>query len=128
MARTTTYPESQAEEIERLRQELVAAREHLAEREAQVVEREGQLTGALEQLTATRDVLRTIAQTPAALQRVFETVAAQALRLCDANDVRIARVQGERLVFVVERGPLPHPPQAAGPIRPGVVTGRAIVE
>jgi GAF domain-containing protein len=53
------------------------------------------LTQALEQQTATSEILRVISQSQTDVQPVFETMAANALRLCDARFSAIFRFDGE---------------------------------
>ena len=49
-------------------------------------ERNGELTDALEQQTATSEILGVIASSPTDVQPVFDVVAQNAARLCDADD------------------------------------------
>jgi signal transduction histidine kinase len=65
------------------------------------------LSEALEQQTATSQVLRVIASSPTDLQAVFEAVAENAARLCDAQDAQIYRVDGDRLQKMAAYGSLP---------------------
>jgi transcriptional regulator with GAF, ATPase, and Fis domain len=50
---------------------------------------------ALEQQTATSDILRAISRSPTDVNPVFETIAANALRLCDATFSTCTRFDGE---------------------------------
>ena len=50
---------------------------------------------ALEQQTATSEILRVISSSPTDVQPVFDTIAANALRLCDARLSAIFRFDGE---------------------------------
>jgi len=54
-----------------------------------------QLADARDQQTATAEILRVISQSPADVQPVFETIAAHALRLCDASFSTCCRFDGE---------------------------------
>ena len=54
-----------------------------------------QLADARDQQAATAEILRVISQSPADVQPVFETIAAHALRLCDASFSTCCRFDGE---------------------------------
>ncbi len=87
------------------------------------------LTETLEQQTATSEILRVISSSPTDIQPVLDAVAENAARLCDANDVAIFRVDGDRLRLAASRGPLPY--FAVGESRRigrDWVTGRAVVD
>ena len=91
--------------------------------------RNRQLTEALEQQTATSEILRVIASSPTDIQPVLNTVAESAARLCDAVDVQIWRVDGERVRFAAHYGSIPIPKVEEGrPIIRGVAGGRAILD
>jgi transcriptional regulator with GAF, ATPase, and Fis domain len=72
----------------RLFKELQQKNEALTQAHAQVSE-------ALEQQTATSDVLRVISNSPTDVQSVFDSIAANALRLCDARLCTVFRFDGE---------------------------------
>src|SRR5262245_57119589 len=59
-----------------------------------------QVTESLEQQTATSDVLRVISSSPTDVQPVFDSIAASALRLCDARLCTVFRFDGELIHLV----------------------------
>src|SRR5262245_43395244 len=61
----------------------------------------------LERETATGDILRMIASSPAELQLVLDTIAERAAKLCDAEDAAIFRLDGNFLRLVAHFGPIP---------------------
>ena len=105
----------------------------LEQRNADLHESNRQVIEALEHQTATGDVLRVIAATPTSSERVLDTIAATAARLCAVDDVIIHRVDGARFWTAAHVGqidPQPTPEEAVRPrpINPGSVVGRAIVD
>jgi GAF domain-containing protein len=63
--------------------------------------RNRQLTEALEQQTATSEILRVISSSPTDLQPVFQTILANAVRLCEAQNGAAFRFDGEVFRAVV---------------------------
>ena len=59
------------------------------------------LTEALEQQTATSEILRVISSSPTDLQPVFQTILANAIRLCEAQNGALFRFDGEAFRGVV---------------------------
>jgi len=55
-----------------------------------------ELTEAREQQAATTEILRVISGSPMDLQGVFAAIAASAVRLCEANDAAIHRMDEEK--------------------------------
>jgi signal transduction histidine kinase len=62
--------------------------------------RNSDLTETLEQQTATSEILRVISSSPTDVQPVFDTIAANALRLCDASWSAVTRYDGEMIHLV----------------------------
>jgi signal transduction histidine kinase/DNA-binding response OmpR family regulator/putative methionine-R-sulfoxide reductase with GAF domain len=87
------------------------------------------ITETLEQQTATSEILQVIASSPTDIQPVLESVAKNAARLCEANDVQIYSVDKDTLRQVAHHGPLPALQDGeALQLVPGLVTGRAVLE
>jgi signal transduction histidine kinase len=90
----------------------------------------GALAESVEQQTATSEILRVISSSPTDLQPVFDAVADNAARLCEAPDVIILRVDGDALRRVASVGPFAETirPDQQFPMVRGSVVGRAIVD
>jgi signal transduction histidine kinase len=69
--------------------------------------RNSEVTESLSQQTAMSEILRVIASTPTDLQRVLDTVAENAARLCEANDALIHRLENGSLKGAAQYGSLP---------------------
>src|SRR5262245_13751192 len=90
---------------------------------------------ALEQQTATSEILRVIASSPTNVQRVFDTIAEHAWRLCDAAVSGVLRFDGE-LVHVIALGNIgfdspivrqfPMPPSNRSAPARAVLTGQMV--
>ena len=89
--------------------------------------RNRQLTESLEQQTATGEVLRVIASSPSDLQRVLDVIAQSSARLCDADNARILRIDGNTLRRVAIFGKMPVVTEPPSISRTSAV-GRAIVD
>jgi GAF domain-containing protein len=102
MVKTSVAEQTQT--IGELRRELEARNRDLAQslqREkitaGELQDCKRQLTEALEQQTATSEVLRVIASSPADIQPVLDIIAQNAAQLCGADDAVIRRVEGDSL-------------------------------
>ncbi len=85
------------------------------------------LTVALEQQTATSEILRVISSSPTDAQPVFETIARNALRLCDGRFSAVFRSDGRLIHMVAQQnfsaGALEH----AGRVYPTPIDGPGLV-
>ena len=86
------------------------------------------LTETLEQQTATGEILRVISSSPTDVQPVFDSIAASAKRLCEAEFCHIFRFDGTLLHFVGHHGLEPEGIEAirrAYPLPPGRASAAA---
>ncbi len=96
----------------------------LETRLAEALKREAE---ALEQQTATGEILRVISSSPTDVQPVFEAIVRSAVRLCDAYDAWVGRVDGDGLRVVAHHGPIALPVDVV-PIIRGTVAGRTVID
>ena len=88
-----------------------------------------ELAESLEQQTATAEILQVIASSPTNLQPVLDAVVQNAARVCGADDVVLARLDGDVLRFAAGVGPVPKlAPGERAPSSRGSVAGRAVVD
>jgi signal transduction histidine kinase len=88
--------------------------------------RNSALTESLEQQTATSEILRVISSSPTDAQPVFDAIAANAARLCCANDAQVLRVEGEMLRLVAAFGVSAMP--SVRRLTRGHLVGRAVID
>src|SRR5258705_932888 len=88
--------------------------------------RNSTLTESLEQQTATSEILRVISSSPTDVQPVFDAIAANAARLCSANDAQVLRVEGETLRLVAAFGGSAMP--SVRQLTRGHLVGRAVID
>jgi GAF domain-containing protein len=103
----------------------------LASAERRIRELTKELAEEREQRTATAGILAAISSSPTDPYRVFAEIAASAARLCDAQNARITRLDGNSLRLLARHGPLPSVGpigQTALPFTRGSVIGRAIID
>jgi len=81
---------------------------------------------ALEQQTATSEILGVISRSPTDTHPVFEAIAANAARLCSANDAQVFRVEGEVLRLAAAFGAPSMP--AVRQLTRGHLVGRAVID
>ena len=118
---TASGPPQLARENETLRREL-------AESQVRYETANTELRDSLEQQAATSEILRVIASSAQDLQKVLDTVAENAARLCEANDATIARLDGNTLQRLgsAKVGPIPRSGQP--PMSRGNPSGRAVLD
>ena len=91
------------------------------------------LTETLEQQTATGEILRVISSSPTDVQPVFDSIAASAKRLCEAEFCFVFRLDGQVLHFAAQHGLTPEGDAAMHTIWPaevgrGSAAGRSILD
>jgi two-component system, NtrC family, sensor kinase len=113
-----------ADELRQLKEELRRISERLESRERELAE-------LSQQQTATSKILEVIASSPTDLQPVLDAVAESATRLCEANDARILRIDGDFLRLVASYGSMPVAPivrEQGVTLNRGAVAGRAVID
>ena len=79
----------------------------LQEKNQALTQAHAQVTEALEQQTATGEILRVISSSPTNAQPVFDTIAENALRLCEATFSAVFRFDGELIHLAALRDVTP---------------------
>ena len=104
----------------------------LQEKNRALTEAHAQVTETLEQQTATSEVLRVISSSPTDVQPVFDAIATNAARLCDAVNGLVIRYDGELLHLAAQYNVDPQRLAAVRQAYPrsasrGALSGRAIL-
>jgi two-component system NtrC family sensor kinase len=88
------------------------------------------LSEALEQQTATSEIVEVISSSPSDIQPVFNALAVNVARLCEAQDVVILRVDGDVMRLGAGVGPVSTsvPADFTVPLTRDSVSGRAILD
>ena len=104
----------------KLRSTRTKGRTHVGRGREPNAELEKKLAEALEQQAATAEVLRVISSSPGNLEPVFETIVANATRLCEAKFGTLYLCEGDRLRIVATHNVPPAYAEARrrGPIHP----------
>jgi two-component system, NtrC family, sensor kinase len=98
---------------------------------------EQRLADALAQQAATSEILRVMAESPTDVQPVFDTIAANALRLCDGVFSALFRFDGAQIHIgalqnlgaegeALFRTAYPNPPSRGGTTQRAILTGRIV--
>jgi GAF domain-containing protein len=104
----------------------------LEEKNRALTEAHTQVTDALEQQTATAEILRVISRSQTNVQPVFDTIVANAVRLCRAHIGAVFQFDGELIHLVAHHNFTPEMLAALGRLHPrppqrDTVSGRAIL-
>src|SRR5262245_21768279 len=106
VARRSPFSEKQIALVKTFADQAVIAIENvrlfteLQEKNQALTQAHAQVTESLDQQTATSEILRVIASSPTDVQPVFDSIAASALRLCDARLCTVFRFDGELIHLV----------------------------
>ena len=84
--------------------EITALREHVAVLGRRIAELQGALAQANEHEAATSEILRVISRSPTGVQPTFDTIAAAATALCEADLAGVFRYDGTLIHFVAQHG------------------------
>jgi signal transduction histidine kinase len=102
----------------------------IASQEKTIATQARELRQAGEQQATTSEILHMIAHSPADFQAAMDTIAENAARLCDANDVLVHQVDGDALQLVSHFGSMPvvNRPRQRLVFDRGSIPGRAIID
>src|SRR5262245_15783751 len=110
-----------ANEVSELKKKLQRVTEQLESHEREIAE-------ATEQQTATSEILRVIASSPADLRSVLDTIAENAARVCGSYDAVIRLVEGNILRLAAHYGPVEPALGLEHPLTRDTINGRAIID
>jgi signal transduction histidine kinase len=123
--RTASSPESQSEQVQKLKTHARVLEKMLETRTRELDKTRDQLAEALEQQAATSEVLRVISSSPGELEPVFSALLANAVRLCaasfgnlylrDGDAFRLAALHNTPPAFVEQRRSRPYSPGPNSP-------------
>src|SRR4051794_31630210 len=95
--------------------------------QSELQQRSNDLIESLQQQTATADVLRAIASSPADVESALEAIVESACALCGAYDATVLLRVGDHLHYSAHHGPIPTGREGR-PINRRWVTGRSVVD
>ena len=110
---------------------IQALTEELSQARGELSQARDELEEAREQQTATAGILTALSSSPADLRRVCAEIAANAARVCDADNAAITQVDGDSLRLVADHGPIPTTApvgQATMPLARGFPLARAALD
>src|SRR6476619_552392 len=99
-----TRTASRVESISQLKKTIATQEKMIASQEKTIATQARELGQAAEQQATTSEILHMIARAPSDFQAVMDTIAENAARLCDANDVLVHQVDGDALQLVCHFG------------------------
>src|SRR6266542_6149969 len=108
------------------RKSLKSADSRVRDLEKRLAEAQKREAEALERQTATAEVLRVISSSPTSTQPVFDVIAANAMRVCEALGSGVLRVEGDMLQLAAVSAASPEWMEAARAMYPQPVGGRSI--
>jgi signal transduction histidine kinase/putative methionine-R-sulfoxide reductase with GAF domain len=114
-------------EVARLRAENASLRAETDGLRADLAARDRALAANQEQQTATSDILRIIAASPADLQAILDAVVREAVRLVEADGAEVSQLEGSEFQIVAGSGAMIEVGWRQT-LTPGSVNGRAVTQ